>query len=391
MTDDAEHSESDCLSPALVNSTLPYWGQTVISLPNASAPLPVNVSHSPLGSWPNITSSLCTMSLCNKIYTSEVQGGFLNEQIIGATQLLDTYNRTSNKTVNDLVGETVSIPSRCAAFNQTYNVSEFIDIDAYEQAGASSNFSDLQDFVTNQTLFYACLYKTSSLLAQTLLTQMPSFFTGSAVFTNLQTDYAINTPSFNHLNPQSQNSRTNESVKVFFGDSPQLAPLLGDGDVSVSSMKTLFHNLAETMTNHIRQRDSQQASAQGLTYSVQTTVHVVWPWLIFPCLIAVATCVFLALTLYSVKRHMSHDMVWRSSQAALLFHGLYGRDRYGKLVSAESMERAEKSMRVKLERKEEGCRLIVENCELENGPMRTKARVDRRRSSASPLIERRTL
>lgn len=309
MTDGSVHPETDCLSPAMVNPSLSYWGQTVTSLSNASALLPTDVSHSLLGSWPNITSSLCTMSLCNKIYTANVQGGFLNEQTIDETQLLSIYNQTSNEATNDLPGNTVSIPSQCVAFNQTYNITEFIDINAYQIAGASPNFSDLQKFVINQTLLDACTYSTSFLLSQILLKQMPSFFTGSAVFTNFQTAYKINAPSFNHLDPQQQTSRTNESVKVFFSDSPQLVPFLGNGNVSVSSMRTLLHNLAETMTNHIKQKDSQQASAQGLTYSMQTTVYIAWPWLIFPSVVALGSCVFLALTLYSVKRHMNHGMV----------------------------------------------------------------------------------
>ena len=393
MIDGPIYPETDCLSPAMVDSSLPYWGPTVTNLFNASAPLPTNVSRSPLGSWPNVISSLCTMSLCNKIYTSEVQHGFLNEQIIDETQLLSTYNQTASEVANDLPGNTVSIPSKCAAFNQMYDITDFLDVNAYKNAGASSNFSDLQKFVTNQTLLEACSYSTSSLVSQTLQRQLPSFFTGSAIFTNLETDYTINAPSFNHLDPQAQTTRTNESIKTSFGDTPQLAPLLGDGNVSVSSMSTLFHNLAETMTNHMRQKDSQQASAQGLTYSMQSTVYVAWPWLIFPTVIAVGSCVFLALTLYSVKNHMNHDMVWRSSQGALLYHGLHERDSHGALVSQESMEKAEKGTMVRLGMEETGWRLVVDDSgNGKEGPaVQTREISDARCSSTSPLVENRAV
>lgn len=59
------------------------------------------------------------------------------------------------------------------------------------------------------------------------------------------------------------------------------------------------------------------------------------------------SCSFLLTTIVKVKQVLSHEIVWRSSQAALLYHGLDNPNDCGHLVSPKEI-RAVKSTVVKL-------------------------------------------
>lgn len=114
MSTGERHPDTDCLSPHLVNPQLGIWDKTVASLPDIHVPLADDVSGSPLGSWPNVTANLCTLSLCNKVLNGAVAGGDLKEHVVNETNIYRVVNRTEDQVESGDPGNFVNIPSTCA-------------------------------------------------------------------------------------------------------------------------------------------------------------------------------------------------------------------------------------------------------------------------------------
>ena len=78
-------------------------------------------------------------------------------------------------------------------------------------------------------------------------------------------------------------------------------------------------NLATSMTNNIREHNSQYGPVIGTAWDSQTYVKVRWAWFSFPAAILVLTLLFLAGSM--IETSQRKVLVWKSSNLALLFHG----------------------------------------------------------------------
>ena len=315
------------------------------------------MSGSPLGTWPDIIGKLCTLSLCNKVYSGSIDGGTLKEEVIERTGLLRTVNRTSEQASEGDPGNTVHVPVKCAVNGTLYSTESFLDLTAGFQS-LPTNLSSVRGLVTNEPIFNACIYSNSFLFNETDMYQLPQFLEGIGAFDNIESNYTINVPSVRHLDPDYVNQSSLTSAKVGWGTSSQLTPLVGIGNVSVASEAALLGSLTDAMTNHIRQNDANKSVALGLTIVSDTFIHISYGWLMLPTVLVLTRGTFLLWTAHVVRKTMYHDMVWRSTQAAVIYHGLDDRNMYGPSVSHEEMKRAQKITIVRLSNEAAGWRLV---------------------------------
>ena len=110
-------------------------------------------------------------------------------------------------------------------------------------------------------------------------------------------------------------------------------------------MRKAFDAIATGMIAHLRQ--NSDAKVLGVVQSDTTYVRVVYEWLVLPAVLALASGIFLIMTMIKARRDVGRR-IWKSSQTAMLMHGLDNRDHFGPLVYTEEIEKFSKSTRVRL-------------------------------------------
>jgi hypothetical protein len=84
-----------------------------------------------------------------------------------------------------------------------------------------------------------------------------------------------------------------------------------------TDINLVFESLASTLTINARSQDCE-AMVDGTTWTVESYVHVRWPWLILPGALVVLSLVFLVVTIL----HTRNQYIWKLSPLALLFSDL---------------------------------------------------------------------
>ena len=114
-----------------------------------------------------------------------------------------------------------------------------------------------------------------------------------------------------------------------------------------------MENIATAMTNYVR--DSSNLTVVGQVGQTHVYVTVIWPWIILPAFLVIASIVYLMLAMYESKR--KRVRVWRTSELALLFHGRKVWDDYDELHAlhrVSELEHAAKEIRVQMVEKSDG-------------------------------------
>lgn len=123
---------------------------------------------------------------------------------------------------------------------------------------------------------------------------------------------------------------------------------------NITDLSSLFTSLASSLTLHARSKVCT-ATVPGVTWSLQSFVHVRWPWMVLPGALVVLSSVFLVITIL----HTRNQYIWKSSPLALLFSDL-AVDAAVPLRSdptLKGMEDTSRKMEVWLETSAEGVRL----------------------------------
>ncbi|KAL4889137.1 hypothetical protein BDV59DRAFT_210536 [Aspergillus ambiguus] len=121
-----------------------------------------------------------------------------------------------------------------------------------------------------------------------------------------------------------------------------------------TDIASMFESLASSLTLHARSK-ACDATVTGTTWTVQSFVHVRWPWMILPGALVLLSSSFLVITIL----HTRHQYIWKSSPLALLFSDLTV-DAAAPLKAdptLKGMEDTSRRMEVWLETSAEGVRL----------------------------------
>ena len=112
--------------------------------------------------------------------------------------------------------------------------------------------------------------------------------------------------------------------------SPLIAGLDTSGNISLA-----MANIATAMTNYICNASNHTVAGQlGIT---ENYIHVTWPWITLPAILALAGALFLIAGIFETRRRGVD--VWKDSELALLFHGLGdGNERFAALNKVSEMD-----------------------------------------------------
>lgn len=112
------------------------------------------------------------------------------------------------------------------------------------------------------------------------------------------------------------------------------------------------------MTNVLRTYGSgaDDDTVFGTAFSTEAFIHVRWKWLTLPAALSILSFAFL-ITAVTVSRRNSIP-VWKSSNLAILFHGLEEKERLGPLEEIGETEATAKELKVALRDGNGGYRLV---------------------------------
>lgn len=85
-----------------------------------------------------------------------------------------------------------------------------------------------------------------------------------------------------------------------------------------SNISMTMDNIATAMTNYFR--DSSHVTVTGQVGQTESYFHVNWLWIILPAFLVLTGTIFLLLAMFETTRLGA--CVWKTSELALLFHGL---------------------------------------------------------------------
>ena len=130
---------------------------------------------------------------------------------------------------------------------------------------------------------------------------------------------------------------TNEGSAIDGGSSTVLMELYNNSTTSIQSITAALENFTTLVSNYLTTLDdllpnetfqevfqnSWNHPAVGEAFTNQTCIHVRWQWFALPAVILVATFIFFGALITQTKVEHGHS-VWKSSQNALIWHGLDG-------------------------------------------------------------------
>lgn len=166
-------------------------------------------------------------------------------------------------------------------------------------------------------------------------------------------------------------SAINEFVNTFFNGSitpygtafngpSVLQAFYNDGAISIGSVRSIFANVAESMTTNIRQsgNTSWGAPALGTVYHQDTCVRVQWAWLAFPASLVLMTVLFLCFIIIGSRNEGGHIHDWKSSPLPVMFHGLdhsiVAQHRNSRLTQSKTMRQVARNVHVQFSNSGDG-------------------------------------
>lgn len=284
----------------LMNATS---NQDLISLDPKGWPLIVNftaITAAGYGVPPDISATECALYFCVHTYNTSVDNGQFRETLV-ATDASSNYDPLS-----EVMDNTVLTPKTCYWNGTQYQP---------PYAGGSEEH---------------CRYNISWLSPMALYNSLEPLLKGNGSL------FVSNRPEW-----------SSETARAIYGDTG-----------NVTEISDLFSSLASTLTTHARSKVCD-ARVNGTTWTVESYVHVRWPWMILPGALVAFTLIFFAATIFNTR----HQFIWKSSPLALLFSNLameeetHARREFEGHPHLSKMEQTSQMIRARLETTANGVKL----------------------------------
>lgn len=138
-----------------------------------------------------------------------------------------------------------------------------------------------------------------------------------------------------------------EGNVTFFDDAVPSPKMLQSGLNAASDITATMDRVAVAMTNTLR--DFSNLTVQGQSGSMELYIQISWPWLALPVLSVILETILLISVITVTRKHRLP--IWKTSELALLFHGLdFSLDDRVKRHKVSEMEEAATALRVRLGR-----------------------------------------
>ncbi|KAJ9604954.1 hypothetical protein H2200_010343 [Cladophialophora chaetospira] len=187
-------------------------------------------------------------------------------------------------------------------------------------------------------------------------------------------------------------SGSNTTIQTDPASSSILLGLWNNGSISMDSINGAFANFSAVVSNYLRTLDNVAIPRNithllpsyvnepvplnpvpgvqadwnqpvlGEAFTNKTCIHVRWPWLALPAALMTGILVFLVALISQTARDGGHE-VWKSSQDALLWHGLDGPAQHegASLVTNKDMHERAKELMVRLAKTGKGWKLVQDD------------------------------
>jgi hypothetical protein len=112
----------------------------------------------------------------------------------------------------------------------------------------------------------------------------------------------------------------------------------------------LFNNVANSITNEIRQNADKQPLLSGELGTLKSVLDVRWAWIAFPAFLVISSLLFFVIAM--VESHRQVVPLWKSSTLAVLSHGIEekSRDLFTTIEAASEMEHEAAKLDLRLRR-----------------------------------------
>lgn len=263
----------------------------------------IKVKADPFGKkeemWPDfdVEASECALYYCVREYSVAVRDGIVFQESApvesvkrNPTSWKPMGNNPSENKLSDKVIQSL-------AYHPTDSLVERSDLQLINDSGDRWNISkEAVDGISYfmQHLFAACLDRPSG---------------GKVDCTDATENWGI-TNGF-YLTVNSSKGATEEyqpnSAKVLF---------------QASDLDDTFKKIAMSMSNALRAGDSDKASTGGVVLTPKTVYAVDWRWFTLPSFVELAGLIFFGLAVWSTAKTRGSVPVWKSSELAVLAHGI---------------------------------------------------------------------
>jgi hypothetical protein len=180
----------------------------------------------------------------------------------------------------------------------------------------------------------------------------------------------------------------NKNIRLAPSSRSLLAGLYNNGTLSVESLGRAFDNFTTAATNYMRlgtatiprnitsllptnintpvalnpvpgKAEDWNHPVTGKAFIDTTCIHVRWPWLALPAAIFVGTLILFAMLIFKTA-HDRELEVWKSSQNALIWHGIDGSAELESvtLITKKQMDVRSKEINVRLKKTGMGWKLV---------------------------------
>ena len=290
----------------------------------------------------------CRLTPCVKSFTATIVGSVMTESLIESTNFNQSYRQFPPEGEDDPELIQQLIRSDCLTDDEKSTLSDH-GIDISDQDWIPWHKSKLNDTVPVQP---RCVYQFETMTHAVIQNFIATYFNGT-----------VNTGGYN-------------DDTIHSAEQSPFEVLYDNEQISFGSFNATFGSIAEAITNTIRdpppslvylnESEAQDANfqyrdvspAEGSTKKDTSCIHVRWPWLALPAALMVGAAMFLGLTIASTLGDTTFG-VWKSSQVALLWHGLDGQiEHEGEdLWNVREMDQRAKNVQVQLRRTHRGWRL----------------------------------
>ena len=171
------------------------------------------------------------------------------------------------------------------------------------------------------------------------MTFPPTKVTGSDYYNTMVNNWAYNLKSL------MRSFQGNMTGNVGFRSSPEAPPNVIGAFRASSNLSLTMNNIAIELTNYLR--NSSNITIAGQAGQAELYVHVTWPWITLPASLVIAGTIFLMFAIFETKKLGAR--IWKTSELALLFHGLEkSNQELGTLLKSSEMEDMASKTRVKV-------------------------------------------
>ncbi|MCJ1439605.1 MAG: hypothetical protein MMC23_000085 [Stictis urceolatum] len=300
-------------------------------------------------------ASTCRLRPCVKTYMATIDGSNITESLVSSTPFNQTYKNSEFAWWLESAEEDID---NSELITQIIRVGCLTEDEKTVLSNHDIDLETPKDWISwhkkslNDTVPVApkCVYQFQTVFHGILGTFLITYFNGS--------------------------TGTDDASALQSLQQSQLDVLFNDRNISVDSIRATFDSIAEAITNTIRDppaslpylneteaKDANYqyrdlAPAEGHAMKNTSCVVVNWPWMILPAALTVAAAIFLILLIINTVGETSSG-VWKTSQVALLWHGLQGpaRDEGINLTNVRDMNRRAKELQVQLRNTSSGWKL----------------------------------